>query len=62
MTDLVKLPPLPPHLVAAVKDNRAVLLLGAGASVGSQNKYGRPIKPGKELAKLICERSAQKYS
>ncbi len=50
------------YLVGAVRDGRAVLLLGAGASVESLNKSGQKIKTGRQLAQTVCIEAGLKYS
>jgi len=41
---------LPPDLVAAISEGRAVLFMGAGASRGSKNDQGKDIPLARELA------------
>jgi len=45
---------LPPHLVAEVEHGNVVLLLGAGASLGSTNKDGKRPPLAGELAELLA--------
>jgi tetratricopeptide (TPR) repeat protein len=47
---------IPPLLVEAVKEQRAVLFLGAGASRGAANPTGALIPAGDHLRDLICDK------
>src|SRR4051794_4930155 len=47
---------LPPALVDAVKDQRAVLFLGAGASRDAVHPSGVHIPQGDRLRDLICDK------
>jgi hypothetical protein len=46
---------LPHTLVAAVKEGKAVLFLGAGASFGATHPSGRPIPDAASLRDAICD-------
>jgi SIR2-like domain len=47
---------IPPALANAVKEQRAVLFLGAGASRGAMHPRGEKIPTGLELRDLLCDR------
>jgi hypothetical protein len=47
---------IPPPLFEAIKEQRAVLFLGAGASKGAKHPTHIPIPQGDELRNLICEK------
>jgi hypothetical protein len=47
---------LPANLRDAVREQRAVLFLGAGASIGAQHPSHIPIPSGDNLRDLICDR------
>ena len=47
---------IPPNLKDAVKEQRAVLFLGAGASRNAKHPKGDPIPQGDSLRKLICQK------
>lgn len=42
-------------LRARLERGELVLVLGAGANAGSQNRYDKPIKFGRDLSELLCE-------
>ena len=50
------------YLFQAVRNGTAMLLLGAGASANSTNRWGKPIKLGSQLAEAICARSGLAYA
>lgn len=50
---------LPGNLVEAVRDQRAILFLGAGASWGATHPSSKKIPTGDELRDLICDRFLQ---
>lgn len=47
---------LPPSLVTAVQEQRAILFLGAGAAIGAQHPKNLPIPLGDELRDKISEK------
>ena len=47
---------IPQALISAVKEQRAVLFLGAGASRGAKHPNGDPIPQGDCLRNLICDK------
>jgi hypothetical protein len=47
---------LPSPLLEAVKDQRAILFLGAGASRDSAHPTGSKIPNGNDLRDLICDK------
>ena len=47
---------IPPTLKDAVKEQRAVLFLGAGASRNAKHPNGDQIPEGDSLRKLICHK------
>ena len=50
------------YLLRSLKQGEIVLVLGAGASRGSANRHGEPVKLGGELAKVIAEAAGFEYS
>ena len=46
---------IPQTLITAIKEGRAVLFLGSGASVGAKDKDGKPIPTAQELANILAE-------
>lgn len=50
---------LPPALVAAVQEQRAVLFLGSGASHGAIHPKGKAIPLGESLRDIICDKYFQ---
>jgi hypothetical protein len=46
---------IPADLVAAVREGRVVLFLGAGALIGAKNDKGGPIPWARDLAKELIE-------
>ena len=49
-------------LIQQIRLGEAIVVLGAGASVGGHNQQGQPIKGGKQLAQLLAERVGIEYS
>jgi len=47
---------IPPALVSAMTEQRAVLFLGAGASIGAVHPRGEKIPTGIELRDRLCDR------
>ena len=47
---------LPPAVISAISEQRAVLFLGAGASRGAQHPDGKRIPQGTELGELISDK------
>ena len=47
---------IPPALIDAIKEQRAVLFLGAGASQKAKHPDGDPIPQGEDLRDLICHK------
>jgi hypothetical protein len=47
---------IPPALIEAVREQRAVIFLGAGASIGANHPNGHGIPQGNGLRDLICDR------
>lgn len=45
---------LPQNLVDAVREQRAILFLGSGASLGAVNRSGAPMPGATDLAKAIA--------
>lgn len=41
---------------------QAILVLGAGSSAGSTNRYGKPVKPGRELARTLCDNAGLPFN
>ena len=52
MTELA----LPPSLINAVREQRAILFLGAGASVGARSATAEPIPIGDKLRDKLCDK------
>ena len=47
---------VPPHLTSLVREGRGVLLLGAGASLGSVDATGRVAPTSRELGELLADK------
>lgn len=47
---------IPPHLTSLVREGRGVLLLGAGASLGSVDATGRKAPTSRELGELLADK------
>jgi hypothetical protein len=47
---------LPPALIEAIRDQRAVLFLGAGTSLGARSSSGADIPGTSDLRKRVAER------
>jgi len=47
---------IPPQLLSAVSDGRAVLFLGAGASVDAQNRDGKKAPGARQLGALLSQK------
>ncbi|MDE0340360.1 MAG: SIR2 family protein [Caldilineaceae bacterium] len=47
---------IPHSLLEAIKEERAVLFLGAGASLGAKHPEGKRIPQGNQLRDLICDK------
>src|SRR4051812_4791548 len=43
------------YLATQIIRGDALLVLGAGASAGSKNRFGKSVKSGAELAKTFCK-------
>jgi tetratricopeptide (TPR) repeat protein len=50
------------YLQRQLQLGQAVLVLGAGASAGSINRYGKPIKTGAELARTLCDEAGLPFN
>ena len=46
---------IPSALIAAIREGRAVLFLGSGASAGAKDKDEKPIPNAQELANILAE-------
>jgi SIR2-like domain len=53
---------IPEHLHQQIKSGRVVIVLGAGASVTSTNRYGKKLKLAYELAAEIASKGGFSYS
>lgn len=49
------------YLLNSMRAGEAILVLGAGASITSQNSRGEPVKDGRKLAATIAERAGLPY-
>ena len=47
---------IPPTLINAIREERAVLFLGAGASIEAKHPKGERIPQGDKLRDLICDK------
>jgi hypothetical protein len=47
---------LPNTLINAVKDQNAVLFLGAGASIGAAHPSGKAVPSGYALRDMLCDK------
>jgi tetratricopeptide (TPR) repeat protein len=50
------------YLLRQMQLGQAVLVLGAGASAGSKNRYGNAIKSGPELARILCNEAGLPFN
>lgn len=49
------------YLMYQLRLGQAVLVLGAGASFSSTNRFGKPVKSGSALARALCENAGLPY-